>query len=81
MPAKSQKQQKFFGAVRAVQKGDISANAMSGPIAKAARDMSPQDVKDFASTKHKGLPEKVKAKKRVTKRSGGKKRVTKRIGR
>ena len=53
----SQKQQKFFGVVRSMQKGDISKKGKAG---KAAKDMSKKDVKDFASTKHKGLPKKVK---------------------
>ena len=56
MPALSKKQQKFFGIVRAIQKG---AQAPTTPeTAKAAADMKKSDVKKFASTKHKGLPEK-----------------------
>lgn len=51
----SKSQQKFFGMVRAVQKGDMKAP--SPEVAKAAKSMKKKDVKDFASTKHKGLPE------------------------
>ena len=53
--AKSKSQQRFMGMVRAAQKGEKAA---SPEIAKVATAMSKSDVKDFAKTKHKGLPEK-----------------------
>ena len=56
MPALSKKQQRFFGIVRAIQKGEMAPTTPE--TAKAAADMKKKDVKDFASTKHKGLPEK-----------------------
>ena len=56
MPAVSKKQQKFFGIVRAIQKGEMAPT--SPETAKAAETMKKGDVKDFASSKHKGLPEK-----------------------
>ena len=56
--AVSKQQQKFFGLVRAIQKGEASG---SPEAEKAAQDMSKKDVKDFASTKHKGLPKKVQS--------------------
>ena len=56
--AVSKKQQKFFGIVRAIQKGEIEPTTPE--TAKAAATMKKSDVKDFASTKHKGLPEKKK---------------------
>ena len=56
--AVSRAQQKFFGMVRARQKGKMQ-NA-SPEVEKAAASMKKSDVKDFASTKHKGLPEKKK---------------------
>ena len=56
MPALSKKQQRFFGIVRATQKGEQSPTTPE--TAKAAEDMKKTDVKKFASTKHKGLPEK-----------------------
>ena len=56
MPALSKKQQKFFGIVRAIQKGEQAPTTPE--TAKAAADMKKGDVKKFASTKHKGLPEK-----------------------
>lgn len=57
MPSKSKSQQRFFGMVDAYKKGELK-NA-SSKIKKAAKGMSMDDVKDFAETKHKGLPEKV----------------------
>jgi hypothetical protein len=58
--AVSKKQQKFMGMVHAAQKGEKPA---SKEVAKVAKDMGKKDAKDFASTKHKGLPEKKKSKK------------------
>ena len=57
MPAVSKKQQQFFGIVRAIQKGEQAPTTPE--TAKAAADMKKGDVKKFASTKHKGLPNKV----------------------
>ena len=53
--AVSRKQQRFMGMVRAAQKGE---GAASPEVAQVAASMKKKDVKDFASTKHKGLPEK-----------------------
>ena len=64
MPAVSKKQQKFFGIVRAIQKGEIAPTTPE--TAKAAADMKKGDVKKFASTKHKGLPEKKKIEEQIT---------------
>ena len=58
--AVSKKQQKFMGMVHAAQKGEKPA---SKEVAKVAKGMKKKDAEDFASTKHKGLPEKVKSKK------------------
>lgn len=55
--AVSKKQQQFFGIVRAMQKGDMPKGGEAGKVAK---DMKKSDVKDYASTKHKGLPTKKK---------------------
>ena len=57
--AVSKKQQRFFGMVRAAQKGE---GAASPEVAKVAGEISKKDAKDFAKTKHKGLPEKKKLK-------------------
>ena len=51
----SKKQQEFFGIVRGMQKGDTPKKGKAGEVAK---EMKKKDVKDFASTKHKNLPNK-----------------------
>ena len=58
MPAVSKSQQRLFGIVRAVQKGEMAATTPE--VAKLAATMKKKDVKDFASTKHDGLPKKKK---------------------
>jgi hypothetical protein len=55
--AVSKKQQRFMGMVHAAQKGEKPA---SKEVAKVAKSMGKKDAKDFASTEHKGLPEKKK---------------------
>ena len=60
MPAVSKAQQRFFWMVRAAQKGEMASP--SSEVSKAASSMSRTDVKKFAKTKHKGLPNKVKVK-------------------
>ena len=57
MPAVSKAQQKFMGMVHAAQKGETPA---SKEVEKAADNMSDKSAKDFASTKHTGLPDHVK---------------------
>jgi len=56
--AVSKSQQRFFGMVDALKKGEKVKGA-TADMRKAAKDMSNKDVKDFARTKHKGLPNKV----------------------
>jgi hypothetical protein len=58
--AVSKKQQQFFGIVRAIQKGEQAPTTPE--TAKAAADMKKSDVKKFASTKHKKLPDKIEEK-------------------
>ena len=53
--AVSKKQQRFMGAVLNAKR---TGNASTPEVAKSACGMKTKDVKDFASTKHKGLPEK-----------------------
>ena len=64
MPAVSKQQQKFFGIVRAIQKGDAPASKFSKSAQKAAKTMKKKDVKDFADTDRKGLPKKVQKEER-----------------
>ena len=56
MPAVSKAQQRFMGMVRATQKGEMENPSQE--VLDAAKSMKKKDAKDFASTKHKGLPEK-----------------------
>jgi hypothetical protein len=44
MPAKSEKQRKFFGAVMSAKKGKKS---VSGAAKEAAKSMSKETIKDF----------------------------------
>ena len=59
--AVSKQQQKFMGMVHAMQKGKKISGA-SKELKAAAKGMTKKAAKDFAKTKHKGLPEKVKKK-------------------
>jgi hypothetical protein len=56
--AVSQAQQKAAGIARAVQKGETKAK--KGSASAEMAKMEPSELKKFASTKHKGLPKKVK---------------------
>ena len=56
MPAKSERQRRFFYLVKATQQGKVSPKRVGSKIAKAARSMSAQDVDDF--THGKDLPKK-----------------------
>ena len=63
MPAQSKAQQKFMGMVHAAQKGDLENP--SPEVEKAADSMTDKAAKDFASTKHKGLPNHVKKENKI----------------
>ncbi len=60
MPATSKAQQKFMGMVHGLQKGTVKPSDASAKVKKVADSMSDKDAEDFASTKHKKLPNKVK---------------------
>lgn len=62
MPADSKSQQRLFGMIHDFQKnGDLPDDKdLADKIKKIAKGISKKDAKDFASTKHDGLPEKVK---------------------
>src|SRR3989304_4840312 len=55
MPAVSKSQQRLFGAVHACQK---TRKCASPAVKKTAKSIKAKDAEDFASTKHKGLPNK-----------------------
>lgn len=56
----SKAQQRFFGMVDAYKKGELKNPSKS--IKDAADNMTKKEIKKFASTKHKGLPNHVKSK-------------------
>jgi len=56
--AKSKSQQQLMGMAYAYKKGELDGEA-SDTIKKIAAGMSEKDLEDFASTKHKGLPDHV----------------------
>ena len=55
--AVSRAQQRYMGMVHAMQKGERIPGA-SKELKQTARTMKKSDVKDFAKTPHRGLPEK-----------------------
>ena len=57
--AKSKAQQRFMGMVHAMQK-DEKIKGASKELKQAAKEMPKKAAKDYAKTKHKGLPAKVK---------------------
>lgn len=63
--AESRSQQRLMGWVHACQK---SNKCGSDKIEKIAKSIKYKDAEDFAKTKHEGLPEKVKKKKKKTKK-------------
>ena len=59
MPSKSKAQQRFMGMVHALNKGEMDPSDASPEVKKVAKSMTKKDEEDFASTKHKGKPNKV----------------------
>ena len=55
----SRKQQQAMGIALAAKRGDIPKSELKGSSKEMVK-MSEKDLEDFASTKHKGLPKKVK---------------------
>ena len=49
-----------MGMAHALKKGEMKPSDASPELKRVAKSMSDKDVKDFASTSHKGLPRKVK---------------------
>jgi hypothetical protein len=75
MPAKSKSQQRLMGMVHSYNKGEFpDAPQMVKDIAKS---MKKKDTEEFASTKHKGLPEHVPEKKDKKKKKKKKKKSKK----
>jgi hypothetical protein len=64
MPSVSKSQERLFGMVHACQKYKKCA---SPKIKKISKNIKKKDAKDFAKTKHKGLPNRIKKKKKIKK--------------
>lgn len=66
MPSRSKTQQRLMGQAYAYKKGDLKAKDLNpdyaDEIKKLSKSMTQKQLKDFAGTKHKGLPEKVEEK-------------------
>lgn len=60
----SKSQQRLMGQALAVKRGEIKKKDASKKAKDLAKSMSEKELEDFAKTKHKGLPTKVKKKKR-----------------
>ena len=58
--AESKAQQRLMGLALSVKRGDTPMSSVTPQVARMAREMKEKDLKDFAGTKHDGLPEKVK---------------------
>jgi hypothetical protein len=73
--AVSKKQQRFMGMVHAAKKGE---KPTSKEVAKVAKGISAKEADKFASTKHKGLPEKAEESDKKDKSDTNNKKVSKR---
>jgi hypothetical protein len=66
MPSKSKTQQRLMGQAYAYKTGELKAKDLNSEYAdeikKLAKSMTEKQLKDFAKTKHKNLPEKVEEK-------------------
>jgi hypothetical protein len=59
MPSKSTAQQRLMGMAYALKKGDMDPSDASDEVKDLAKNMTLKQLKDFASTKHDGLPDHV----------------------
>ena len=59
--SESEQQQKLFGLALSVKRGNTPRSKVSDAVLKIVDTMSEKKIRDFAETKHKGLPKKVKA--------------------
>lgn len=61
MPSKSKSQQRLFGMVWAVRKGELPRSEVPQEVLDIVdSDIKDEEVKKFAETKHKGLKEYIK---------------------
>ena len=57
--AESQQQQKLFGLALSVKRGQTPRSEVSAEVLKIVDSMSEKKIRDYAKTKHEGLPQKV----------------------
>lgn len=62
MPAKSKAQQQAAGAALAAQRGEIPVSQLKGASKSMYKSMTAAQLKEYAGTKRKGLPRRVKKK-------------------
>jgi Protein of unknwon function (DUF3008) len=58
MPARSKKQQMAAGAALAAKRGERSKGSLKGASREMVDSMSERQLREFASTKRRGLPRK-----------------------
>jgi len=68
--AVSKQQQKLMGLALSYKRGDVPDSEVSDTVKDLAKSMSTKELEDFASTKHKGLPQK-KEDNNISNRSAG----------
>ena len=60
MPAKSEAQQQAAGIALAAKRGEVRVSSLRGAAKRMYINMTEEELEDFAGTKTKGLPRKVK---------------------
>jgi len=59
MPAKSKAQQKAAGAALAAKRGETTKKSLKGASREMVETMTEKELRDFATTKRKGKPERL----------------------
>jgi hypothetical protein len=59
MPAKSKAQQKAAGAALSAKRGETPKNELKGASRSMVESMTEKELRELASTKRKGTPERV----------------------
>lgn len=57
MPAQSKDQQKAAGAALSAKRGETKISKLKGASKEMVKTMTEAELKDLASTKHQGLPD------------------------
>ncbi|HUI35798.1 MAG TPA: DUF3008 family protein [Stellaceae bacterium] len=60
MPAKSKAQQMAAGAALAAKRGELKVSELKGASKEMYESMSEKQLEEFAATKRKGKPERVR---------------------